>query len=283
MNKQSVREIFDQISDSVINFLENHPGVTEVEFTERQGIVENLIETWEQENSPYLLPNDIKAFLQITDGLLLKWKIKIKDKIQPLGYMHVNKLKEIVPFNFKSYALRTLGDDPPESDDEEQDVKGFNLDNQVFDGRLGLIYYDTVDSPKVYFQDLSGHWFFIANSFTDYFRLMVMHLGLPHWHYAFTEVGLDTTSQQWFRFLSPERLTIDMKSRNTQIKRMRKQKKDVKKEQVLIRSIRRRRNTSGFYMQETEEDPKRKKQKKSKKKKTKKKLEETKELSKPKK
>lgn len=60
---------------------------------------------------------------------------------------------------------------------------------------------------------MSCKWFFIANTFTDYFRLMIMHLGLPNWHYAFTEVGLDPQTLQWFRFLSPERLAIDIENR----------------------------------------------------------------------
>ena len=63
---------------------------------------------------------------------------------------------------------------------------------------------------------MSCSWFFIANTFTDYFRLMIMHLGLPHWQYAFTQVGLDPQSLQWFRFLSPERLAIDIENRKNQ-------------------------------------------------------------------
>lgn len=47
----------------------------------------------------------------------------------------------------------------------------------------------------MWFQDLTCNWHFIANTFTDYFRLMVMHLGLPRWQYAFTDVGLDSISQ----------------------------------------------------------------------------------------
>jgi len=35
MNKQSIREIFDNISLSVISFLENHIGIADVEFIER--------------------------------------------------------------------------------------------------------------------------------------------------------------------------------------------------------------------------------------------------------
>jgi len=41
---------------------------------------------------------------------------------------------------------------------------------------------------QVWFQDLGRKWFFVSKCFIDYFRLLVMHLGLPNWHYAFTEV-----------------------------------------------------------------------------------------------
>lgn len=43
-----------------------------------------------------------------------------------------------------------------------------------------------------------------------------MHLGIPNWHYAFTQVGLDPQTLQWFRFLSPERLAIDIENRRNQ-------------------------------------------------------------------
>jgi len=42
MNKQSIREIFDNISLSVISFLENHIGITDVEFVERQGNITTI-------------------------------------------------------------------------------------------------------------------------------------------------------------------------------------------------------------------------------------------------
>ena len=38
---QGVRDILDQISHSVINFLEEHQGISEVNFTERQGVSES--------------------------------------------------------------------------------------------------------------------------------------------------------------------------------------------------------------------------------------------------
>ena len=251
MNKQSVLEIFEQISDSVISFLENHPGVTEVEFNERHGVPESQLVSWEEENSSVTLPEDMRSFLLISDGLLLQWKIRMNAQTRPLGQMHFNSLRDITQFRLESYKLRRLGDDPIDTSGEE--IRVFDLDKKVLNGRLGLVFRGNNSKPQIYFQDLSGDWYFIANSFTDYFRLMVMHLGLPNWHYAFTEVGLDTTSQQWFRFLSPERLAIDMKSRKKQVKKTKRLKKESKKDKALIQGLKRRKNATGFYSQIPEE------------------------------
>lgn len=43
-----------------------------------------------------------------------------------------------------------------------------------------------------------------------------MHLGIPNWQYAFTQAGPDPQTLQWFRFLIPERLAIDIENRKNQ-------------------------------------------------------------------
>ena len=118
MNKQSIREIFDNISLSVISFLENHIGITDVEFTERQGVAESAITKWEEENTPYLLPDDYKAFLQISDGLSLNWKIKKNDQIFPLGSMHLNKLRDIKRITMQKFKFSSVGEEEETSDEE---------------------------------------------------------------------------------------------------------------------------------------------------------------------
>ena len=55
---------------------------------------------------------------------------------------------------------------------------------------------------------------------------MIMHLGIPNWHYAFTQVGLDPQTLQWFRFLSPERLAIDIENRRNQEELARRKRKN---------------------------------------------------------
>jgi len=52
MNKQSVRDIFDIISLNVIGFLDNHIGISDVDFVERSGVAEMSVTKWEEENTP---------------------------------------------------------------------------------------------------------------------------------------------------------------------------------------------------------------------------------------
>ena len=91
----SIREIFDGISLSVISFLENHEGVASVDFVERRGITLAEITAWEQDHAPYRLPNDYKAFLLISNGLLLCWHIRHHGSEFPLGCLHLNKLASV--------------------------------------------------------------------------------------------------------------------------------------------------------------------------------------------
>lgn len=223
INKQSIRDIFDIISLNVIGFLENHIGISDVDFVERSGVAEMSITKWEEENAPFQLPDDYKAFLQISDGLSLTWRITKGDMSIPLGNMHLNKLRDIKKIKGEKFSFSRIGqaDDDDSSEEEkedpaDQDIHAFDIDSDVKNGRLALLYRGNNQKPQVWFQDLSCHWFYIANTFTDYFRLMIMHLGIPNWQYAFTKAGLDPQTLHWFRFLIPERLAIDIENRRTQ-------------------------------------------------------------------
>jgi tubulin polyglutamylase complex subunit 2 len=222
----TTREVFDNISMNVIQFLENHICISDVEFVERQGCSESSIHKWEEDNQTKL-PDDFKAFLQISDGLQLTWKIKKNEQTMNLGAMNLNRLREIKRIHGEKFHFSTLGEfDESDSDSEEidEDIFAFEIDSKIKSGRLALIYMDrdSQSKPQIWFQDLSCNWFFIANTFTDYFRLMIVHLGIPLWQYAFTNTGLDQQTLQWFRFLSPERLAIDIENRRNQLALARK-------------------------------------------------------------
>jgi hypothetical protein len=82
------------------------------------GVAESAITKWEEENAPYLLPDDYKAFLQISDGLSLNWKIKKNDQIFPLGSMHLNKLRDIKRITMQKFKFSSVGEEEETSDEE---------------------------------------------------------------------------------------------------------------------------------------------------------------------
>lgn len=145
MNKQSIRDIFDIISLNVIGFLENHIGISDVDFVERSGVAEMSITKWEEENAPFQLPDDYKAFLQISDGLSLTWRIKKGDMSIPLGNMHLNKLRDIKKIKGEKFTFSRIGqaDDAESSEEEKEDqeeVHAFDIDSDMKNGRLALMY-----------------------------------------------------------------------------------------------------------------------------------------------
>lgn len=54
----------------------------------------------------------------------------------------------------------------------------------------GLIKLDlTPPTPQVWYLDRAYDWHFLAPNFTTYFRMMLVHLGLPQWQALFTPFG----------------------------------------------------------------------------------------------
>eukprot|EP01135_Chromosphaera_perkinsii_P009390 Nk52_evm66s1737 gene=Nk52_evmTU66s1737 len=97
------------------------------------------------------------------------------------------------------------------------DCPVFELDGCDSTGKVCLVYINGNQNPEIWFLDKSAKWSFMAKTFTEYFRLMVMHLGLPEWQYAFSPWGLSPISKQWFHFYCPVRLAIDERVVNDDI------------------------------------------------------------------
>ena len=215
------RELYDRISLGIVRSLEKRTGVTDVKLLDRKPADPPRIEEWEQEHS-CTLPEDIKNFYITTDGLLLCWSVKFNGSVTPLGRMEVNPLANLkritIPQCNKHGATQSVSVDDTGSDDEEskarpnfsQIEKAFEIDACCSHGKVCLVYeVGGTSDPKIWFLDRAVRWHFLASSFMEYFRLMVMHLGLPQWQYAFTDIGLSPMSKQWFNLYAPVRLAID--------------------------------------------------------------------------
>lgn len=229
------RELFDSMTLGVVRSLEKKPGVTDVRLLDRQPAEKHIIFTWEQKNM-CILPDDLKNFFLTTNGLLIQWSIKFDGSVLPLGKMELNPVAGLVLLSKAS----TISDDKPsladlDSDSDEEDDQGhikphfdnrcklFELDPCDGYGKVCLVYKDikagvTTSQPEIWFLDRSLEWWYLASCFTEYFRIMIVHLGLPVWQYLFTATGLSPETKQWFNLYAPTRLAIDMANMDQQPK-----------------------------------------------------------------
>ena len=81
---------------------------------------------------------------------------------------------------------------------------------------------------EVWFQDPAARWWFLAKSFSAYFRAAHANLGLPNWQARATDVGMDPDSRAWFRWMAPQTLALDVE--RGALRRMRK-KRDAKRDE----------------------------------------------------
>ena len=72
------------------------------------------------ETAPIKLPDDFKAFLQISDGLQLSWQITKNDVICNLGSMNLNRLREIKRIKGEKFRFSVLGDTNEDSSDDDE-------------------------------------------------------------------------------------------------------------------------------------------------------------------
>ena len=62
--------------------------------------------------------------------------------------------------------------------------------------------------PSVWFLDKAFEWHFLAATFPTYFRMMLVHLGLPLWQMRFTSMGLPPGARQLMMLLAPHLLQV---------------------------------------------------------------------------
>ena len=60
--------------------------------------------------------------------------------------------------------------------------------------------------PQVWFLDRAFEWHFLAPNFPTYFRMMLVHLGLPQWQMRFTSMGPSPGALQLMTLLAPHLL-----------------------------------------------------------------------------
>ncbi|XP_028399106.1 tubulin polyglutamylase complex subunit 2-like [Dendronephthya gigantea] len=219
-----VRGLLDRMTLGVVKTLESKPGVCDVRFFDKKPADKSFIYSWEQKNM-CALPKDLKDFYMTTDGISIQWSIKFDGSTLPTGNMEINSISNLTPIN----QSIVVSDDKPtllDIDDlsDEEDSQGhfkphfdernkcFELDSCLGFAKVCLVYKDIVSagftnsSPEVWLLDRSLRWTYLSSSFQSYFRMLIVHLGLPLWQYRFTPTGLSPETLQWFNLYAPNRV-----------------------------------------------------------------------------
>jgi hypothetical protein len=56
---------------------------------------------------------------------------------------------------------------------------------------------------SIWFLDRSLQFHRLASTFTDYYRLLLLHCGLPYWHYKYTDFGIPPYILHWYYAIVP--------------------------------------------------------------------------------
>ncbi|XP_073941487.1 tubulin polyglutamylase complex subunit 2 [Choristoneura fumiferana] len=197
---------YENITLGVTKLLESDPRICNVSVERRTPCDRVALSTWEQRHSA-ILPEDLRNFYASSDGFWLTWHYKYSaDQILPVGSIRVNSLNEL----FLSPALKDLLDFSFTRQNTgprpvlNTKSKVFELDSCRTIGKVCLVY--TNGAWSVWLATREGAWGWLADSFTHYFRMSLVHLGLPGWQAAFANLPLIPWAEQLFLLLAPHLL-----------------------------------------------------------------------------
>ncbi|KAH8309896.1 hypothetical protein KR067_012731, partial [Drosophila pandora] len=241
MNKKLSPEdaFYENLTLGLIKTLSNVPRVCNVTLERRQPLNACQVVNWEQRHCVYL-PEDMKKFYLSTDGFVLNWSYQYApNDIRRVGHIHfphllqVTLLRENIETTHSSSnaaALASSNSDVlgPSSSSQSLSAaastgkdkwgnatpiitpksKIFEINNVNEVAKVCMLYESTSsNNPKFYLLELSTlSWQFLADTFSEYLRMAIAHLGLPYWELCFSSCGLPSWTEQLFLLLAPHLL-----------------------------------------------------------------------------
>lgn len=92
------------------------------------------------------------------------------------------------------------------------------------------LVYETLESinPKIYLLEIqTNKWQFLSDTFTEYLRMCIAHLGLPYWELCFAQTcRLPSWAEQLYLLLAPH--LLEHNSNDTQRNRFRGNQQELK-------------------------------------------------------
>ncbi|XP_043648436.1 tubulin polyglutamylase complex subunit 2 [Drosophila teissieri] len=242
MNKKLSPEdaFYENLTLGLIRTLSNVPRVCNVTLERRQPLNACQVVNWEQRHCVYL-PEDMKKFYLSSDGFILNWSYQYApNDIRRVGHIHFPHLLQVTllreniettsSHSSTSTALPNSNSDVVGATGSSQSLpapiatgkdkwgnatpiitaksKIFEINNVNEVAKVCMLYESTSsNNPKFYLLELSTlSWQFLADTFSEYLRMAIAHLGLPYWELCFSTCGLPSWTEQLFLLLAPHLL-----------------------------------------------------------------------------
>ncbi|OAD60190.1 Tubulin polyglutamylase complex subunit 2 [Eufriesea mexicana] len=185
-----------------------------------------------------MLPEDIRNFYASIDGFLLQWDLEIAGEEFPVGRMEIASLSSLKRYsnNHKDYQADSAKpescSDPHKLDNEVTSSSSIDLENTIpmhmrgndhdckmFEiarcfpesgmAKVYLVYRmkPEAELPTIWLHsEDTNQWCHLADNFTVYFRMMLVHLGLPLWQCCLSGLSLPPWIEQVYFLVGPHLL-----------------------------------------------------------------------------
>ncbi|KAG7209074.1 hypothetical protein KM043_015227 [Ampulex compressa] len=219
---------YENLTLGVVKILENSPCVKNVRVERRNGCESTGITSWEQRHC-CVLPEDLRNFYASIDGFLLLWNLEIAGEEFPIGRMEIGTLASL-----KRYASVDKQGESTQQENPESELEGNSTDSEesipalltansrsckMFEiarchpessgSKVYLVYRlkGEQEPPSFWLHhEATDGWHRLAASFTVYFRMMLVHLGLPLWQCCVAGLVLPTWVEQAYYLVGPHLL-----------------------------------------------------------------------------
>ncbi|EGD74492.1 hypothetical protein PTSG_05856 [Salpingoeca rosetta] len=225
------RALFDRFTMGMVQTLEECEHVVDIRSKPAVPCTSSQIATWESTHT-HRLPTDVKDFYLSSNGLQIAWTVLFGQQILPLGWLHINALGDLKPVSATSSSATSMaGTSKARASKLPEGVEEFLKSTSVADDTLTIkrrrhmpfrafalspcgthatvCLTFTHPSPSIWLLDRSKTWHMIARTFTEYYRLMTLYLGLPEWQYALTTLGPLPDTRRWLHAFVPPHVLRD--------------------------------------------------------------------------
>lgn len=195
--KPSDDAFYENLTLGLIKVLSNIPRITNINYDKRNPAERNSVIAWESRHNVNL-PVDMKSFYLCTDGFCLFWSYEYSaNDVKRVGKIHIPHLIQITLARENLEAIMGASgnvNQPKPANSDAIPSLNLTIKSKIFElstilelAKVVMLYETPEACPKIYLLELETLKLqFLADTFSEYLRMAIAHLGLPYWELCFS-------------------------------------------------------------------------------------------------